>query len=557
MFGHGFSSGFDWPWLGASGPGSTEPLVAPYAVTIELWWGEEGVGSALVEDNVLVLPDRRGELDRLGSEAARQPAVVSSDRPSITRDGGQAGWPSALRMDQGGRLLFDGCDLAELAAEFGTPVWALSRSMIESNFDRFAAAFRERFSDVEIAYSMKANNTLAIVRLLTRRGALMDCTGESELRLAMAAGVPPENVILNGNGKSDAALQAAAELGIRQVNLDSLAEARRLERFAATVGREVPCTVRVQLTYRALLEQDPSFDSTLTIGEGKFGANLASGEAMRLIRHVASSEQLRFVGLHHHVGFSGYLGDYSAEREVMHHRESTRELCDLARSIDQELGIRCERFDLGGGFRGGDTVYLSSPGDGTDGALHALPEISSYVDAIGEVLEAELPSDAQPVLQFETGGYQVADAAVFLTRVVEVKESHGRPPRRYVTVDGSMQMFTSKGTMRVASEALVVDRPNAEPADDALTDLVGQTCVYDAVAEAIRLPELVPDDLVALLKHGAYCDATGTQMNAMPRPGTVLADDGRATLVRRPESFADLYARELIPLSLWNPAGSA
>ena len=58
MFGHGFSSGFDWPWLGASGPGATEPLVAPYAVTIELWWGEEGVGSALVEDNVLVLPDR-------------------------------------------------------------------------------------------------------------------------------------------------------------------------------------------------------------------------------------------------------------------------------------------------------------------------------------------------------------------------------------------------------------------------------------------------------------------------------------------------------------------
>ena len=110
--------------------------------------------------------------------------------------------------------------------------------------------------------------------------------------------------------------------------------------------------------------------------------------------------------------------------------------------------------------------------------------------------------------------------------------------------------------MRVASEALW-STAGRRASRRRLTDLVGQTCVYDSVAEAIRLPDVAPDDLVALLKHGAYCDATGTQMNAMPRPGTVLADGGRATLVRRPESFADLYARELIPLSLWDPAGSA
>jgi diaminopimelate decarboxylase len=464
-----------------------------------------------------------------------------------------SGWPPALSSDEG-ELRFDGCSLAALAEEFGTPTWVLSRSMIEDNFRRFTGAFRARLPEVEVAYSMKANNTLAVVRMLSRLGALMDCTGESEIRLALAAGVPPGDIILNGNGKSEAALRAAAELGIRQVNLDSLPEADRLEACAATTGTQVPCTVRVQLTYRALLEQDPSFESTLRIGEGKFGAGIASGEAMRLVRHVIASPHLRFVGLHHHVGFSGYLGDYTAEREVMHHRECVAELCSFAREITRELDSCCERFDLGGGFRGGETIYLSTPGDGTDGELHPLPEVTDYSNAIGEVIDAELPADERPMLQFETGGYQVADAALFLARVVDVKERHANPERRFVTIDGSMQMFTSKGTMRVASEVVVVGAPRAAPDPGGLTDLVGQTCVYDAVAEAVRLPALVPGDLVALLKHGAYCDTTGTQMNATPRPGTVLADAGRAIEVRRPERLGDLAARDSIPAFLWTPA---
>src|SRR5690606_31925331 len=83
------------------------------------------------------------------------------------------------------------------------------------------------------------------------------------------------------------------------------------------------------------------------------------------------------------------------------------------------------------------------------------------------------------------------------------------------------------------------------------TDLVGQTCVYDTVAEAMELGPLEPGDLVALLDHGAYCDTSGTQTNAVARPGVVLADAGRATLVRRPQTLADAIGRAVVPPERW------
>jgi diaminopimelate decarboxylase len=459
------------------------------------------------------------------------------------------GWvPELERTDAG--LTFDGCPLDAIAQEFGTPAWVVSRTRLEANFAAFADAFRRRHPHVTVAYSMKANATLAIVRALARCGAAMDCTGENELQIALMCGVAPDRIILNGNGKSDEALRAAAEIGVLQVNIDSPEEAHRLQAVAAQLGRTVTCVVRVQLDYDELLRADPSFDSTLHVSEGKFGSAVATGAARRAAEIVAAAPNLRFAGLHHHVGFSGYMADYSARREVMHHRECTRELVRFARELESELGVRCERLDLGGGFRGGAFVYLATPGSAEDSAAHPLPRIEDYVDAIVEEVADGFARDALPELQFETGGYQVANAAVFLARVVETKSDHGRPRRRYVTLDGSMQMFTAKGAMRVASQVVAVHERGGERAR---TDLVGQTCVYDALAENMALPELRRGDLVALRDHGAYTDTSGTQTNAIPRPATVLADRGRATLVKRRETLADVIGRNVIPPELWAP----
>src|SRR5258706_14189357 len=117
------------------------------------------------------------------------------DRAKLPPIPGAPGRPSALQLSADERLLFDDCDLVELADQRGTPLWVISRSMLEGNFDRFLAVTKARYPNSEVAYSIKAHNTMAVLKLLHMRGAKMDCSAEHEVQLALLAGVPPDDII--------------------------------------------------------------------------------------------------------------------------------------------------------------------------------------------------------------------------------------------------------------------------------------------------------------------------------------------------------------------------
>ncbi len=461
----------------------------------------------------------------------------------------EADWPELLESVDG-RLQLDGCDLERVAEAFGTPCWVASLRAIERNYARFTGAWEARYPAIECHFSIKANNTLEIVRTLQRAGGRFDCTGEAELQIALMAGADPRRCVINGNGKSPAMLRLAAELGVRQINLDSIGEAQRLNDAAVAAGSVVDCTVRVQLAYEDLVRHDPSYESTLKIWEGKFGINVGTGEADRVIAYVRDAPGLRFVGLHHHLAFSGVAGDYTIEIETGHHRDVMTELCRYARHVERDLGVRVERIDCGGGFASGDGIFMVSPGNVGDGALHPLPAIDQYIDAVTGPVRAAFAEDRLPILQFETGRYQVAKDVVLLTRVTDVKDAHSSPPRRFITCDSSMQQFTAKGMQKVAHQVVHCTRAD-EPPNDLLADIVGQTCAYDSSAEDVYLPDVQVGDLLVHTGHGAYCDTSGSNFNAMVRPGTVVVRDGRAALAKRHETVMDVVARHAGPALDW------
>ncbi len=453
--------------------------------------------------------------------------------------------PPQLGVTSGGALALDGVDLTALAAERGTPLWAVSRARLKANVARITDAFTARYPRCEIAYSIKANNVLAVIRALHGQGVRIDASAEHEFRLALAAGVPAGDIILNGNGKSDAALREAARLGARQVNVDSLDEVRRLEAIAAELDVAVPCAVRLHLTYAELLERDPSYEHNMNVGDGKFGCYVATGEALAAAEAIARSPHLQLVGLSHHVGFSGYLGDYTIEREVMHHEACTREVAAFANLVRERIGVAVQRLDLGGGFRSGGTVELSWIGRGERQRTEPLPTLEAYAAAIFDTLEATLDADEPPLVQFETGGFQVADAVVLLTTVQEVKEvPRGGATLRYVVVDSSSMMFVARGTMALGHPVVVASRPLAPP-DGGPVEIVGQTCVYDTVADGIALPAVARGELLAVLDQGAYCETESTQFNAFPRPEVVLLDHGEVRVARRRETFEDIVGRDV------------
>src|SRR5205823_804086 len=143
----------------------------------------------------------------------------------------------------------------------------------------------------------------------------------------------------------------------------------------------------------------------------------------------------------------------------------------------------------------------------------------------------------RPLVQFESGGYQIANAVVMLATVGEVKDIPGASPRRYVVIDGSMMMFVSRGMMRVGHPVVAASKPCADLDYEWPVEVVGQTCVYDSVAEDIRLPPIERGDLLALLNQGAYCETESTQFNGFPRPEVVMLDRGRAVVVKRRETI--------------------
>jgi diaminopimelate decarboxylase len=440
-----------------------------------------------------------------------------------------------------GGLTFDGCSLADLAAQHGTPLWVVSSNVIAANYATFTGAMCTRWASHEVAYSMKAHNSLAVVRLLGELGAVIDCSSVYELEMALKAGVPGERIIVNGNGKSDAFLERAIDVGAQQINLDSLDEAARLDALAGSSGARIRCLVRLQLGYAGLLEPEPHFANRIRIGR-KFGASVADGSAAELVAAVSAAANLEFAGYHHHVGFSGYAGEYSPAGEIAHHVETARELCEIAVRLEEQLGVSFTTLNFGGGFRPGENVVISRLGDDAPRVV-ALPTLSDYNDAVGAVADEVLGTrDVQ--IQFETGNYQIADAVLLLASVQDVKDVREPERRRIVTLDAGGTMMTLRAGSTMGFPARSVTRPDGAPDPTWPVELVGQSCVYDTLEEHLLLPAIERGDVLALFDQGAYCEVLSTQFNAIPRPAVVLVADGATSLIKRRETLEDILIRE-------------
>ena len=253
------------------------------------------------------------------------------------------------------------------------------------------------------------------------------------------------------------------------------------------------------------------------------------------------------MGLHNHLGFSGYTADYSVENELMHHREATREICVLANDVARRFATDIPRLDLGGGFRAGQAILLSTPRSGHDLGVHELPSPAEYASAIFDTLDDFWELPRRPLVQFEVGGYLVGNAVGLLASVAEVKDIRTSSlTKRYVTTDASAMMFVSRLRQRLAYPVVAIANVRAEPDFAWPVDIVGQTCFYDGITENIRLPDISVDDVLLMLHQGAYCEVQATVFNAFPRPAVILAAKGSARVVKRRETIADIMARDVM-----------
>jgi len=377
--------------------------------------------------------------------------------------------------------------------------------------------FRQAFAPREplIAYAVKANGNLSVLRTLAQAGAGADTVSEGEIRRALAAGIPPDRIVFSGVGKTDAELAFAIDMGVSEINVEAEPELARLIAVAEQKG------ARPKIAFRVNPDVGAGGHAKITTGQGdsKFGVSLS--EAERLYAQASNSRWVEPIGVACHIGSQiTSLAPLEAAARVM------RSLVERLRGD----GLSVERLDLGGGL---GVPYFDQA---------APPEPRALGEAVNRVLQG---LDVQ--LAFEPGRVIAANAGVLVASVIHV---HERPEgRRFLVLDAGMNDLI-RPAMYDAFHALApLEEPDAG-AESVAYDIVGPVCeTGDTFAKERKLSPLKAGDRVAFLSAGAYGAAMSSEYNSRPLVPEILVDGARWAVTRPRPTYAEMLARE--PIAPW------
>ena len=386
--------------------------------------------------------------------------------------------PARNEILRAGRL--GGIDPAELAARAGTPFYAYDLDVVGRQVD----ALRRRLpSSVDLAYAVKANPSLAILRRLAGVGLGADVASGGELRQALRAGFVAGDVVVTGPGKRDEELAAAVDAGVRAVTVESVGELRRLATMAEGLGRPQPVLLRAAVTESARLERVRLVGDD---GAGKFGMDVA--DLRVAAAEAVASPWLEPLGIHA-FGASNVL-DAAA---IGAHVEAT---VRLAARLAAAAGFRLRLVDAGGG--------LGIPYEAHESPLD-LDLLGRRLEDVATSLAGE-PATRDTRILLEPGRFLVGPAGAYVARVVDRKVTGGQ---HVVILDGGIHHVLRPALVgqehRVRALTGIAATPAGANAQRFPVTVAGPLCSgLDVFVQsaAMALPE--PGDLVAILDVGAY-----------------------------------------------------
>lgn len=396
--------------------------------------------------------------------------------------------------------------LPELAARWGTPLYVYSAGAIEAQFRELQAALAP--APHLIAYSVKANANLGVLRLLGRLGSGADIVSAGELHRALLAGIPADRIVFSGVGKTVAELARAVEAGILAFNVESEGELCALSELARTMRK----TAHVALRINPDIEVPTPHAYTRT-GHAATKFGIALERARDLYGIAARLPGIAVRGIDVHIG--------SQILEPEPYRRAVAQVLDVVADLRRD-GIALEFLDLGGGL---GISYTGSEGISA----------RSFADAVLPLIQ---PSGLRLIV--EPGRYLVGHAGVLLARVLYVKEGGGK---RFVITDVGMNDLLRPSHYAGFHAVEPVVEQGRELVHGDVVGPICETGDFLALDRMLERPE--PGELLAIRAVGAYGFSMSSTYNQRPRPAEVLVAGRQATLVRRRESVQDLVAAEM------------
>ncbi len=417
------------------------------------------------------------------------------------------------------RKEIDGVPVTELAERFGSPLFVISERKIRENQRKLNRIFKTRYPKVQFSWSYKTNYLNAVCAVFHQEGSWAEVVSGFEYEKARRLGVRGEHILFNGPDKSKEDLRRAISEG-SNIHIDHFDELYDIIEIAGELGKKAHVAIRVNMDTGIY----PKWD--------RFGFNYENGEAKQALRRIMTSDGLKLIGLHTHIGT--YMMSADA------YKIAADKMVELASWLKKEYDHILDYIDMGGGFPSNNTLngqYLP--------AEQVLPSVEQFADAITTaLLELPYPKDELPMLILETGRALIDDTAHLLSTVLAMKRlSDGR---RAMIIDAGVNLlftrFWYKHQITPAQDSGVMTEDTA---------VYGPLCMnIDCIAESITLPVMKKGDMVVIDYVGAY-DMTQWMQFITMRPNVVMIlEDKTVEIIREAENIDYLMQNERVPEKL-------
>jgi len=426
----------------------------------------------------------------------------------------KAVFPDTTAVSNQGHLVVGGCDVVELAAQWGTPLYLFDEATLRGKCREFKAAFAGQLPQSQVLYAAKAFFNRPLAQLIAEEGLGLDVVSGGELAVARSVEFAGEDIHFHGNNKSEMELEEALDYGVGRVVVDNFRELGLLNRLALARGRRQKVWLRISPSV------DPHTHVYTTTGvlDSKFGFSLETGQADQALGEGLRAPGLELVGLHFHLG--------SPVFETEPYAQAVGLVMELAQRHARD-GFRLRELSPGGGFA---IAYTKAD---------RPPTPQNYAQVIAEAVRSICQRWGLPLprVVVEPGRAIVGKSGVALYTAGATKQIPGI--RRYVAVDGGMGDNIRPALYGAHYEAVVANKLDQEAVET--VTIAGKYCESgDILVRDVPLPAVEPGDIIALPAAGAYAPAMASTYNLAPRPAILLVKEGRSRLLRRRETYEDL-----------------
>lgn len=399
--------------------------------------------------------------------------------------------------------------LSRIVKEYGTPCYVYSQASLVRQY----RAYDQAFGSIPhiIAFAMKANSNLAILRLMAREGSGVDIVSGGELFRALRAGVPAQKMVFAGVGKGADEIREALKADILMFNVESSAELQAINEVAAGVGR------RARVALRINPDIDPKTHPYISTGLKKSKFGIAADRALDEFKLARSLPHIEVVGVHKHIG--------SQLTEITPFVDALKKIIALVESVRAQ-GTNIRYINIGGGL--GITYSDEKP-----------PKPHDLATAIAPLLR-----DLNCTLIMEPGRNIVGNAGALITKILY--EKHGEA-KRFLIVDAAMNDLIRPSLYGAYHDIRPVHQRFAQGPTHTV-DVVGPVCESgDFLAKDRAMPEVPAGELLAVMSAGAYGFVMASNYNSRPRVPELLVKGGEVHVIRARETYEDLVRGEVIP----------